>query len=168
MHVIGEKVLYSSNGVMEIADIRDEEIGDTVRRYYVLNKLGSTSAAQIFVPVDNERLVRNMLPILTKEEALDIISRASEISELDWPTSSRVRADKFQSVLDSGDREKIIALIKSIHNNGVRRKLEGKRNYLSDDTLMGRAKRLIYSELALVLGKSEEELGDFIVENSEQ
>ncbi len=162
MHVIGERVLYSSNGVMEIADIRDEEIGDTSRRYYVLNKLDSTSSAQIFVPVDNEKLVGNMFPVLTKEEALDLISRAPSIQELDWPTSSRARADKFQSVLDSGDRERIIALIKAIHNNGERRKLEGKRNFLSDDAIMLRAKRLIYSELALVLEKSEEEFSDFI------
>lgn len=164
MHVIGEKVLYSSNGVMEIVDIRDEEIGDTSRRYYVLNKLDSPSAAQIFVPVDNESLVRNMLPILTKEEVLGIISRTPDISELDWPMSSRARADKFQAILDSGDRERIIALVKTIHNNGIKRQSEGKRNYLSDSAVMGRAKKLIYSEFALVLGRSEEELGDFIVE----
>ena len=55
----GEKVLYSVNGVCEITDITEKVFGKTVMRYYVLKPI-SNGEATLFVPVNNENLVRKM------------------------------------------------------------------------------------------------------------
>ena len=45
MYVIGEKVVYGAQGVMEIVDIVDQTIGDATRRYYVLREYSSPSSS---------------------------------------------------------------------------------------------------------------------------
>ena len=49
MHKIGENVLYGSNGVMTVVDIREETIGDLPRRYYVMRAATGHSESLVFV-----------------------------------------------------------------------------------------------------------------------
>ena len=165
MHTIGEKIIYGANGVMEIVDVREETIGDVARKYYVLRDLNSVSVSQIFVPVDNDRLVSSMRPLLTKEEAMDMISRIKSIPEAEWKKDNRVRSEKFRHVIETGDREGMISVIKAVYENGVKRHEEGKKNYLADESIMRKAEKVIYSELSIVLGIPENEVANFITEN---
>lgn len=162
MYCIGEKILYGSTGVMEIVDIREESIGDLPRKYYILREVNSNSSSHTYVPVDNKRLVGCMYPLLTKEEVMDIISRAKIIPEVEWYANNRVRAEKFRSIIESGDRECLISLIRTVYENGLRLKEEGRKNYLTDENLMRKAEKLICSEFSEVLGIPENEVREFI------
>lgn len=165
MREIGERVIYGSNGVMEIVDIREETVGDITRKYYVLRDLNSTQVSHIFVPTDNEKLVSTMRPLLTKEEAMDMIKRIKTIPEAEWKNDNRIRSEKFRKVIESGDRDSVIAVIKAVYENGIKRQEEGKKNYLADENIMRKAEKVIYSELSIVLGIPENEVADFIVKN---
>ncbi len=162
----GDKIVYGSNGVMMIVDIRDETVGESIHKYYVLEKIGDNSSSKTFVPIDNKRLVESMRPLLTREEVLDIISRIKTIPKTRWQNDSRKRSEDFRAIIESGDREGMIALIKAVYENGVKRKEEGKKNYLADENLMRRAEKLIYAEFAEVLGIGEDEVQDFIEQNA--
>ena len=166
MHSIGERVIYGANGVMEIVDIREELVMDTARKYYVLSEINKPTASQVFVPIDNEKLVGMMRPILTKEEALLMISRIKDIPEAEWKRDNRTRAEKFRSVIETGSRDEMISVIKAVYENGLKRQTEGKKNYLSDESVMKKAEHLIYSELSVVLGIPESEVIDLIMKNS--
>ena len=168
MHKIGENIVYGSNGVMTIVDIREETIGDISREYYVLKSPDANKDSLTFVPVDNEKLVSSMRPLLSKEEVLDMIRSIDGVPEAEWIGDNRVRSEKFKSIIDSGDRQKIIAMIKAIHETGRRRTEEGKKNYLSDETAMHKAEHVLYSEFALVLGISKEDVPLFISEELER
>ena len=165
MHGIGERVIYGANGVMEIVDIREETVADVSRKYYVLRDLNSASDSQIFVPVDNKKLVSSMRPLLTKEEAMDMIRRIKTIPEAEWKSDNRIRSEKFREVIESGDRDGMIAIIKAVYENGLKRQEEGKKNYLADENIMKKAEKVIYSELSMVLGIPENEVANFITEN---
>lgn len=165
MHAIGEKIIYGANGVMEIVDVREEIIGDVARKYYVLRDLNSTSASQIFVPVDNEKLVSSMRPLLTRDEAMDMISRIKNIPEAEWKADNRIRSEKFRQVIESGDREGMISVIKAVYENGIKRQEEGKKNFLADENIMRKAEKVIYSELSTVLEIPEGEVASLIAEN---
>lgn len=162
MHNLGEKLVYGANGVMEIVDIRDETVGEVSRKYYVLREIGSNSASMTFVPVDSERLVALMRPLLDKESIMKLIADAKNMPEIDWPKDNRARAERFRSIIESGDRRGMMAMIKTIYENGLKRGEDGKRNYISDEAAMRRAERLLYSEFSEVLGVSEEELTELI------
>jgi len=165
MHCVGDKIVYGSNGIMEIVDIREESIGDAQRKYYVLKDLRSNFSSQTFVPVDNEKLVGTMRKLHTTDEIMDIISRIKIIREAEWQTDNRVRTEKFRSIIESGDTEGIIAVIKAIYLSGIKRQAEGKKNYLADENLMRKAERMLYEEFSMVLDIPENEVRDFIAEH---
>lgn len=162
MRSVGEKIVYGGVGLMEIVDVREECFGDTPRNYYVLRQLGASSDSQTFVPVDNERLVALMYPILTKEEALALISRASSIPDFVWNTDNRIRAERFKATIESGNRDEILSLIKTVREvNGIRRE-EGKKNSLADENALKKAEKLLYSELSEAIGVGEAEIAEMI------
>lgn len=165
MHCVGDKIVYGSNGIMEIVDIREESIGDAQRKYYVLKDLRSNFSSQTFVPMDNEKLVGTMRPLLTRDEIMDIISRIKIIPEAVWNDNNRLRTEKFRSVIESGDTEGIIAVIKAIYASGIKRQAEGKKNYLADENLMRKGEKMLYEEFSMVLDIPENEVRDFIAEH---
>ena len=162
MHSIGDRVVYGANGVMEIVDIREESIGDVSRSYYVLASVCNRSDSLTFVPCDNEKLVSAMRPLLTRDEALDLIHRIDSLPDVEWLESNRARAESFKKLMDAGDREAMFSMIRAIDASGARREAEGKKNFLTDETARQKAERLLYSELSLVLEIPIEEIPSFI------
>lgn len=166
MHCVGNKIVYGSNGIMEIVDIREESIGDVARKYYVLSDLRVNVSSQTYVPIDNEKLVGTMRPLLTKDEIMDIISRIKTIPEAEWYEDNRIRTEKFRDVIESGSILGMISIIKAINANGIKRHEAGKKNFLADENLMRKAEKMIYAEFSEVLGIPENEVSAFIAEHS--
>ena len=162
MHKIGENVVYGGNGVMTVVDIREERFGDTMRSYYVLREVGSRSESLTFVPTDNEKLVSQMRALLTRDEIIEVLRSSKNAPDCEWAKDSRSRTERFRQIMESGDRAKIISMIRTIYNAGIRREDEGKKNFLSDENAMRKAEKLLYSEFSLVLGIPEEEVPAFI------
>ena len=163
MHGIGEKIVYGGAALMEIIDVREESFSDIPRKYYVLRELSSSAKSQTFIPVDNEKLTALMYPVISKNEAEALLSRVSSIQCLEWHHDNRIRAEKFREIIESGNREEIIALIKTVHEKSRLNKKEGKKNSLSDEKALKKAENLLYSELAEVLGITEAEAADALM-----
>ena len=162
MHKIGDNILYGANGVMTIVDIREESIGDVSRKYYVLHPTLLRSESLTFVPADNEKLVSAMRPLLTKDEIMALIHGAKDTPPLDWVNENRARSESFKRIMESGDRVKMISMIRAINDSGARREAEGKKNFLSDENAKSKAEKLLHSEFSVVLGIPEEEIPAFI------
>ena len=162
MHIIGELVVYGGNGVMRVVDIREEQIGDTLRSYYVLRDVSSNSESLTFVPTGSEVLVSQMRPLLTKDEIIDVIRLANSAPDCAWAKESRARTEIFRKIIESGDRVKLLSMIRTIFNAGQRREAEGKKNFISDENAKLKAEKLITSEFSIVLGIPEEEVLEFI------
>lgn len=165
MYSIGDRIVYGSSGIMEIVDIREERIGDVIRTYYVLRDVRANVSSQTYVPTDNKKLVSTMRPLLTRDEIMDIISRIKTIPEALWQDDNRIRAEVFREVIESADTEGMIAIIKAINANGIKRHEEGKKNFLADESLMRKAEKMIYAEFSDVLGIPENEISDFIIKH---
>lgn len=164
MYKIGDNVVYGASGVMTVTDIRDEVIADTARKYYILKSPSDNTGSLTFVPVDNEKLVSAMRPLLSKDEIKSLIENTDNISLLDWIEDNRARSEQFKRIIESGDRVKLISLIKSVFATGERRFAEGKKNYLADESAMHKAEHILYSEIAIVFGIPEDEVPSFISE----
>lgn len=158
MYGIGESILYGSGGVMTVVDIREEKIVGDVRAYYVLRPYGAHSSALTYVPTDSDKLTAMMHPLLTEAEALALLDSVANLRPIEWIADNRRRADCFKDILESGDREKIVSMILAIELAGERREVIGKKNFLSDENAMKKAEKLIFTELSVVLGISEDEV----------
>lgn len=162
MHRIGDNIIYGANGVMTIVDIREETIGDVSRGYYVLRPALTNSDSLAFVPTDNERLVSSMHSLLTREEIITLLSEAKNAPSINWIKENRARQEYFKKIMESGDRAKIIAMIRAINKSAALREAEGKKNFLSDENAKAKAEKLLLSEFSIVLGIPEEEIPAFI------
>ena len=158
MHKIGDKVMYGAAGVMTIVDIREESIGDVSRSYYVLRPTCTNSDSFTFVPTDNERLVSAMRPLLTREEVISLLNSPCDLPPIDWIKENRARQEYFKRIMESGDRARMIAMIRAIDESGLRREAEGKKNFLTDENARAKAERLLRSEFSIVLGIPEEDV----------
>ena len=163
MYKIGDNVVYGSNGVMTVVDVRDESFGDAVRKYYVLHPYGSGSESLVFVPVDNEKLLAIMSPLLSREEYISIFRSVRSLPDCEWGKDGRSRTEIFKSILDSCDRAKIISMIRTIYKMGEKRALEGKKNFVSDENALRKAERILTVEISLVFGIDESEVKDTVL-----
>ena len=162
MHKIGDLVVYGAFGVMTVVDIRDESIGDLVRSYYVLRPTLSNNEYLTFVPTENEQLVSAMRPLLTKDEIMSLLHSAKELPPIDWVNENRARQEYFTRIMESGDRAKMISMIRAINENGQRREAEGKKNFIADENVMRKAQKNITTEFSLVTGIPESEIFEYI------
>ncbi len=163
-HKVGEKILYGAVGIMEIVDVREENIGDTKRSYYVLKEVNSGSDSQTYVPVDNERLTSQMHALLTKNQILDNLEKSKSLPQMEWESNNRIRSEQYRALMESGDRLSIIAMIKSIEKMGAVRASQGKKNYIADDTAMRRALKLLSLEISIVMNMPVDEAHSFVCE----
>ena len=161
MYGIGVKVIYGAQGVMEITDIVDQTVGDITRKYYVMREYASPTSSLTYVPVDNEALVLQLKPLLTRDEIMDVIKKASG-TQLEWIEENRARSESYKRILASADRVNILAMIQMVRKTGVRREEEGKKNYIADENIMRKAEKMINAEFSLVLGIPEDDVKEFI------
>ena len=162
MYRIGDKVVYGAFGVMEIVDITNQTVGDVTRAYYVMKEYASHSPSLIYVPADNEDLVLQMKPLLTKDEIVDAVRTAKNAEPLEWIEDNRARSEAYKKILGTADRVKMLCMIDAVQKTGVRREAEGKKNYIADENSMKRAEKIISTEFSLVLGIPEGDVADFI------
>lgn len=162
MYGIGDKVVYGAFGVMEIVDVTEETLGDVKKKYYVMKEFSSTSNSLTYVPLENEMLTSQMKPLLTKDEIVAVVKESKVAPPLEWIDDNRARSEFYKKLLSTSDRLKLLLMIDAVYRTGVRREVEGKKNYIADENSMRRAEKLIATEFSLVLGIPENEVKAFI------
>ena len=162
MYSIGEKIVYGAMGVMEIVDITEQTIGDLTRKYYVLKEYSAPTSSLTYVPVDNEMLVAQLKPLLTKEEIVEAVRIAKTTQPIEWIEENRARSEAYKRILATADRVSLLAMIKLVRETGIRREEEGKKNFIADENIMKKAEKNISTEFSLVLGIPESDVPEFI------
>ena len=165
MWKLGDTVMYGSAGICSISDIRDEKFGDEIKKYFILKPIFDDKNT-FFVPSFNDALMSKLRPIMTKEEALDLINRMPVI-EPDRIDNDKIRQESYKEILDGGSRDKIIAVAKALYERREMLAEKDKKLRTSDEILMRNAEMLIENECAYVLGMTRAEVRDFILEKTE-
>lgn len=162
MYKIGDNIVYGASGVMTIVDIREDSISGDVKEYYILREYGKANSSLTFVPMDNEKLIQAMHPVLSRDEALLAVVRAASMPDIEWVADGRARTEKYKGILRNADRSEILAMIRTVYNTGLRRAAIGKKNFLADENIMNRAEAIISLEFSISLGISELEVKEII------
>ena len=165
MFKVGDHVVYGTNGVCLVTEVCSSPFDkrDT-RTYYVLKPVSGPAAAVIYTPVDNDRVP--MRALLSSEEVGALLSRLTAIPELTIPYE-KARREAYRTAIITGDPEAYVAVIKTI---GVRRaEFSGTQRRLPEFEIEydGIARRHLYTELSLVLGRTPEEIAACVAEQLE-
>ena len=155
MFKIGDVVLYGIQGICAIKNIEIKQIGKTALDYYVLNPVFNENTS-LFVPVDNEILTSKMQNILTKKEATQLLEKTGQIECLKIQDES-VKRERYREILSSGNREDMVALIKTLRFEREERSKLNKKLNMSDEQTLYKAERLLFNEIAYVFGIEPQE-----------
>lgn len=164
MFKVGDWLIYGGKGVCKVIGIGPLDSGESGsdRLYYTLEPMRSGS--RVFTPVDNQKVI--MRPIISKEDALDLIDHMEEIDTL-WITDEKHREDNYKEALRTCDCKEWIKMIKTIYTRKQKRMQQGKKMTSSDERFFKLAEDHLYNEFGLALGMDSGEVETFITERVE-
>ncbi len=165
MFQINDTVIYGSHGVCTISEIARQTIDGKDVNYYVLTP-AFEGKFTIFVPVDNDALTGKMRKILSADE-IHALLKAMPDEELIWIDDDNARKEHFRIILQDGDRQELIRLIKTLYVQQQRRKESGKRLLVADERTFQDAERLLYEEFAYVLNLERDQVLPYIISQIE-
>ena len=147
MFEIGSYVSYRAEGVCVIRDIRAERFGSigSSAKYYILSPLNDEKST-VFVPADNEVLMRYMRPLLSPEEIMELIAQLRD-KRIEWIPESRARNARYRDILADGDRRILIAMIYTIEDYVV--SIHPKKPGNTDENAFRRAIRMLFEEFSM-------------------
>lgn len=159
---IRDIVVYGGSGVCEIEDIKDISFcRERPQKYYVLRPLFDSQALVVYVPFDNEKLKAKMQPVISREEAMELIEGMNDY-RCEWIEDRNLRKETYSDMLAGGERRDIIAVITAINGQYRRLSDEGKSLNIQDEKLLTEAKKRMDAEFAVSLNIEIGEVEDFI------
>ena len=160
MYQIGDHIVYGNSGVCLVTDVCSSPFDkrDT-RTYYVLKPLDGPAASVIYTPVDNDRVP--MRALLSLEEAQSFLRQLASVPCLPIP-SEKGRREAYRAAIVAGRPESYLAVIKAI--GGRRSAFRGTQRRLPEFEMEyeGIARRYLYTELSIVLGRPFEEMESYV------
>ncbi len=160
MYSAGDNVVYGTHGVCSICEVTSMLFGSDMRDYYVLAPI-SDPKSKIFVPVDNETLLSQMRPIMTKEE-IAILLDSVVPDALEWIPNDSERKNFCASVIKSGDRMALINLIEMLWKHQERMRDSKKHFHVTDERFLRDAEKMLGEEFSFVLGIPSYEVPSYI------
>lgn len=161
-YAVNEFVVYGSDGICEVAEICKKKFGRQTVEYYMLKPVYDVRSA-IYIPVDSENLVAKMHRVMTKDELEALVESLPQKEDI-WPENDRERQDKYKAVIGSGNREELFILIRTVYRKQRELMSIGKKLHAADERALKDAQKLLYEELAHVLGISRGEVLGYIKE----
>ena len=157
----GSLLIYDTTGVCRVEDIGVPEgipVSDTARQYYKLAPVHGTGT--IYIPVDTKVFMR---PVISKEEAEELIRRIPEIEEDICDThNQKALEDHYKASLNTHECEDMVQLIKTVFAKTKNLEQNGKKTGKTDQQYMKKAKSLLHEELSIALGISMDEVEEYI------
>lgn len=149
MYQIGDRVVYGSHGVCVVKAEDQRKVDRKMVTYLVLEPLGQ-EGSQYLVPTHNEAAMAKLVPILTKE-ALEQLLAAPETLQDGWIQDENRRKQMYRELISSGNRVKLIQMVRSLYRHKKHMADTGKRIHLCDENFLRDAERLLSGEVAIVL-----------------
>lgn len=149
----GEYVLYNYTVclIKEIVSIHD-------RDYFVLCPLEDESLV-IKLPVNNANNI--LKKIMSKEDALKLIENIPNIKVIE--NQDRSLENEYKKLMNSGNREDLVKIIKTTYLRNQFRKDNGKKIGEKDSNYFNLAEKALYDEIALSLNKNFNDTKEFII-----
>ncbi len=161
MFEIGAYVLYGSQGVCRITDIRREDFSGQAKDYYILSPADDPKMV-IYVPTDAAALTGQMRPLLSPDELTTLIRAGHADDTLEWINDPRARNEAFKSILQSGDRRLLFRMLRTIHERRLMQEAGGRKLYAADEQAFARAEKLLHGEIATIMHIRPDEVQGYI------
>lgn len=146
MFDIGSYVVYRSEGVCVVSDIREENFGTIGKseKYYILTSINSQSSTT-FVPVNNAELTAHMRPLLSASQ-INELSVSLRDARIEWIDETRARSNRFKEILSVGDPEELIRLVNTLSERIAEVSANGRKPSTTDLNALRRAEKILFDQ----------------------
>lgn len=166
MYQVGDRIIYGSNGVCVIDEIKMIEVPrtDELKAYYIIKPM--YQECKISVPVDTKMFMRS---IITADEARALIDSIPQVdAQPYYNTALRQLQDYYEKKIGSHDCADLIELTISLYRK-KKQVLEQKRKFGAiDERYLKRAEDLLFGELSVALDMPKADVREFVGKQLEQ
>ena len=156
-------IYYGNTGVCRVEEVGyppEHSPGKAGKLYYKLAPLYETG--MIYVPVDTPVFMR---PVITQEEAQELLSELPGIEEDDFTSQRRTEMmEHYRSMLHAHTCQGLARLIKTLSEKAQRCASIGRHLSAAEQDYKKRAENLLYGELAVALNLSSPEDAQTLVQ----
>lgn len=158
---VNDRVMYMSKKIYRISNIETKNFGDEEKRYYALID-DKTENDVLYLPVDNELALKNIRPLLTKEEIDNSICE-SKNNVFKWNNAYRERAQQYNLLLKENNMSKLLTVVRTLLNK--KREFEASKKNLPnvDSSFLNTIMQTINEEFSFVLNIQENEVESYIL-----
>ena len=158
MYRKGDYVIYGCKGVCQIREVTTLNMeGIPKDRLYYEMQLVSDPGSTIFTPVEHEGSRSVMRPLLSEDEARDLLRKIPELEE-EWIRDDRAREAHYRDAVNNGDAEAILSLIRQLQLRRRARIEQGKKLPVMDSRYLKTAQDNLFQEFSIVLDASREKV----------
>ena len=160
MFNINDLVVYGTSGICKITDIVDNApyLPKGIEKYYVLQQL-SIENSVIYVPVESNKIP--MRKILTESQARNLLDTLPNIQCLKIENDKH-RELEYKNIIKTTDCIKLAGMMKMLYERNKNKSDSGKKVNDTDNKYFKIARQKLFSEIAISLGKSEDEIESYI------
>ena len=166
MYKVNDTVLYGNEGICQIENIIEKKLTNQSIEYYVLKPVYKDNAT-VYVPTQNQDLVKKMKKLLSYDEIMDLIQNMPDCP-VDWIENDNQRKEKYRVIIRSGDHKQLIQMVKTLYHHKKSLEKTGKKFHVSDEKFMKEAENILYEEFAYVLNIKKEDVIPFICQCIEE
>lgn len=158
----GDFIIYETIGVCKVVDVNTVEMKgiDRNKLFYFLEPLG-VKDNRLYIPVENHKSL--MRRLLSREEANTLLEQVQSVGAL-WVSDYKHREENYKQALKSCDCREWMKVINTLYHRKAERHAHGKKLPAMDSHYLKLAEECLYTELALVLGISEENIEHMVSE----
>ena len=155
MYQVGSYVVYGIQGVCRVVGTETQRVNRVKTEYLVLEPLDKHEA-KFFMPTGNPSALAKLKPVLTAEEAIQLLESAGDDGGCWIPEENR-RKQRYRELTSSGDRWALMQMLSALYRYRQVQLDEGRKFHQCDDNFLRDTERILCLEIALVLNMSVED-----------
>lgn len=158
-----EYVFYGSGGICKISDIQISPLEGMPadREYYVLQSVHDKNGV-MYIPVDSDKVF--LRPLLNQAEAEALLDRIPSV-EIIVEENAKLLRNKYLEAMRTYQPVEWVRIIKTVYRRTTDPERQRQRLSETERTLAESAKRYLYTELSLALGRPAEDMEAYITEH---
>lgn len=160
MFQVGDQVVYSVHGVCRILDTEERQVDSKRVRYFILEPIDQVGT-RFMVPSENPAALSKLRHVIGRED-LESLLRSDKVRQSCWIDDEGRRKQYYRELIVSGDRERLLQMIATLHQHKHTLAQTGKRLHLCDDNFLKDAQKLLTGEFSLVLQMPADQVGGYI------
>lgn len=160
MYQIGDKFVYGVHGVCRIVEEETRVIDRKKVTYLALEPVGQ-DGSRFLIPTHNASAMAKLKQMLSREE-LEALTHSERVLADGWIKDENLRKQTYRELLSSGDRARLMCMVRSLYKHKAAQSAAGKKCHLSDENFLRDAEKLLVSEFSMVLEVDVEQAKQFL------